>query len=415
MDILATSIWLRYLQENQIHLPFPSNGYQGAYVTQLANTLQQQIGNRAVRDVTQIYTEVPLDSQTDGSGDKEAHIDGLIANAKKLLGDDYTSIFNLGLHTILADMRNDLAEFGVVYDEWFSEQSLVKSGASERAFALLAQKGLLFEKENALWFASTQFGDDKDRVIKRANGDNTYFGNDIAYHYSKLERGYQRIIDVLGADHHGYTPRIRAVLAALTDNFELHVPLLQFVNLYRGTEKVSMSTRSGEFVTLRELRQEVGNDAARFFYIMRKAEQPIDFDLELAKSKSNENPVYYLQYAHARVCSVLRQLAEKNIAWTTGQGIDSIELLVLPEEIALMKMLMRYPETLIQAAENYEPHLLVQYLRELANDFHSYYNNHTFIVAQTSLREARLNLIVAIKQVLKNALQILGLQAPEVM
>ena len=415
MDILAVSVWLRYLQTLDVALHFPSNGYQGDYVNAIATALQKKYPTHFLSNTTDVMAGVAPDAQADGTGDKEKHIDDIIRNAKKLLGSDYDLVVQFSLQEILNDMKNDLSEFGVVYDQWFSERSLVDEGASDRAIAVLRNKGLMYEEDGALWFKSTQFGDDKDRVVKRANGDNTYFGNDIAYHYSKLERGYPTIIDVLGADHHGYTPRIRAVLAALTDQFELHVPLLQFVSLYRGREKVAMSTRSGDFVTLRELRKEVGNDAARFFYVMRRSDQPIDFDLELAQSTSNENPVFYIQYAHARVCSVLKQLTEKNILWQPGEGIEHVSQLTMPEEIALLKTLMRYPDCIIQAAQAYEPYFLVQYLRELAHEFHSYYNNHTFIVDTVEQRSARLNLIVAVRQVLINGLTLLGISAPDVM
>jgi arginyl-tRNA synthetase len=265
-----------------------------------------------------------------------------------------------------------------------------------------------------LWFRSTDYGDEKDRVVVRENGQATYFASDIAYHMDKLERGFSRVIDIWGADHHGYIPRVKAALAAIGDDpSRLDVLLVQFAVLYRGGEKVQMSTRSGEFVTLRELRKEVGNDAARFFYVMRKCEQHMDFDLDLAKSQSNDNPVYYVQYAHARVCSVLRQLGEKGMTYEPQQADHS--LLIEDHEQAIIRRLASYPELLEKAALNHEPHQIAHYLRDLANDFHTYYNAHTFIVEDLSLRNARLNLISAIRQVIRNGLGLMGVTAPESM
>ena len=416
MDILATSVWLRYLQAGGEVLVFPSNGYQGDYVQAIAVTLRQQVGDDCQQPVAAIFADVPADLDAQGNGDKEAHIDGIILNAKSLLGVRYDTILDLALSTILADMRDDLAEFGVTYDEWFSERQLVRDGAVDRAIETLQARGFLYEQDGALWFRSTDFGDDKDRVLQRANGGRTYFANDIAYHLTKVERGYDRLVNVLGSDHHGYVARIRGAIEAMTGKGDtLVAPLLQFVSLYRGSEKVPMSTRSGEFITLRQLRHETGNDAARLFYLLRKGDQPIDFDLELAKSKSAENPVYYVQYAHARVCSVLRQLAEKGMAWQVGEGIEHIALLNEPAERVLLKQLARYPEVIAAAAVHYEPHQLVHFLRDLANDYHAYYNNHQFLVTDAALRAARLNLIVAVRQVIANGLTVLGITAPEEM
>jgi arginyl-tRNA synthetase len=253
-------------------------------------------------------------------------------------------------------------------------------------------------------------------VIVRDNGQSTYFASDIAYHANKLERGYDRVIDVWGADHHGYVPRVKAALKALGDDPDrLDVLLVQFAILYRGGEKVQMSTRSGEFVTLRELRREVGNDAARFFYVMRKCEQHMDFDLDLARSQSNDNPVYYIQYAHARVRSVFRQLQEKHISWDRAAGSEALSILTESHEQDLIISLSRYPEVLEMAAINHEPHQLTHYLRELANDFHTYYNAHTFLVDDARVRNARLNLIEATRQVIANGLGLLGVSAPDTM
>jgi arginyl-tRNA synthetase len=341
----------------------------------------------------------------------------LIANAKQLLGGNrYRFVFELGLNVILDDIRDDLALFGVEYQEWFSERSLVESGAVNKAVDRLRDGGHLYEKDGAWWFRSTDFGDEKDRVVVRDNGQFTYFASDIAYHMDKLERGFDRVIDVWGADHHGYVPRVKAALQAIGDDASrLDVLLVQFAVLYRGGEKVQMSTRSGEFVTLRELRKEVGRDAARFFYVMRRCEQHMDFDLDLAKSQSRDNPVYYVQYAHARIHAVLRQAGEKGIDVAPSAGLAHLERLVESHESALLKTLSRYPEVVESAALNEEPHQLTHYLRELANDFHTYYNEHQFLVDDADLRDARVKLILAVREVLRNGLSLLGVSAPEQM
>jgi arginyl-tRNA synthetase len=415
MDILAVSVWLRYLELCGEKFVFPSNGYQGDYVYDIGATLHREHGERYRQPASRIFTGVPADAP-DG-GDKEKHIDALIERAQQLLGPAaYRQVFDLGLKVILDDIREDLAEFGVTYDEWFSERALVENGAADRAIERLKKSGHVYEKDGALWFRSTDYGDEKDRVVVRDNGQKTYFAHDIAYHADKLERGFERVIDIWGADHHGYVPRIKAALAAMGDDPEkLTVLLVQFAVLYRGGQKVQMSTRSGEFVTLRELRREVGNDAARFFYVMRKCEQHMDFDLDLAKRQSNDNPVYYVQYAHARIHSVFRQLREKGLAHDPANGARHLGRLMAKHEQALIERLARYPEVLEAAALAYEPHQLVHYLRELAYDFHTYYSAHPFLVEEAPLRDARLNLIAATRQVLANGLKLLGVSAPETM
>ena len=286
----------------------------------------------------------------------------------------------------------------------------------KKALARLDESGYLYKKEGATWFSSTRLGDDKDRVVVRDNGQSTYFASDIAYHLNKLERGFDQIINIWGSDHHGYIPRVRAAMIALgVDESKLKVLLVQFAILYRGKERVPMSTRSGEFVTLRQLRSEVGKDAARFFYVMRKSEQHMDFDLKLATSKTNENPVFYVQYAHARVCSVLRQLDEKGLAKDVALGMESLSRLTEEHETILMTALSKYPEVLERSALQHEPHVLIQYLRDLATHFHAYYNAHQFIVDDASLRNARLHLICACKQVLSNGLSLLNINIPESM
>jgi len=413
MDILGTSVWLRYLELCDEELRFPTNGYQGDYVWDIAATLHREHGAAYHHSAEQVFHDVPPD-EPDG-GDKETHIDGLIASARRLLGDNrYRFVFELGLNTILDDIRDDLKLFGISYDEWYSERSLTESGAVNRALERLRAAGYIYEKEGALWFRSTDFGDEKDRVVERDNGQTTYFASDIAYHMDKIERGFERVIDVWGADHHGYVPRVKAALEALGDDpSKLDVLLVQFANLYRSGEKVQMSTRSGSFVTLRELRKEVGVDVARFFYVMRKCEQHLDFDLDLAKSQSSDNPVYYVQYAHARVCSVLRQAAEKSIQVEITDGDANLERLTEEHELVIMKTLSRYPEVVELSALNEEPHQLTHYVRELANDFHTYYNAHQFLVDDVALRDARIKLILAVRQTLRNGLNLLGVSAPE--
>ena len=415
MDILAASVYLRYLELCGEAVPFPANGYQGDYVWDIGATLHREQGERLQHPVADIINDVPPDEPA--GGDKETHIDGLIARIRSLLGaKDYRLVFDAALDAILNNIRQDLEEFGVVYDEWFSERSLTENQAVKQVIERLRQSGHTYESNGALWFRSTDYGDEKDRVMVRDNGQTTYFASDIAYHTNKLERGYDRVIDIWGADHHGYVPRVRAALKALGDDPDkLDVLLVQFAVLYRGGEKVQMSTRSGEFVTLRELRHEIGNDAARYFYVMRKCEQHMDFDLDLAKSQSSDNPVYYVQYAHARVRSVFRQMEEKGITWDPTQGTNNLEKLTESHEQELLINLSRYPEVLESAALNHEPHLLTHYLRELANTFHTYYNAHTFLVDDAALRNARLDLIEATRQVIANGLNLLGVSAPDSM
>jgi arginyl-tRNA synthetase len=408
MDILALSTWLRYLELNGASLHFPVNAYQGEYVRDMARLIYKAHGGRYLHRPDLLFEGLSLEANADA----EMQLDGLIANAKKLLGQDYIYIHNFVLTEQLGDCRNDLMEFGVVFDTWFSEQSLFDSGRVEYAIQLLAQQNYLYEQDGAKWFRSTDFGDEKDRVVQRENGQFTYFASDIAYHLNKFERGFDRVIDVWGADHHGYIPRIKNALQALAlDPAKLEIALVQFAILYRNGQKASMSTRSGDFVTLRELRQEVGNDAARFFYVLRKSDQHLDFDLDLAKSQSNDNPVYYVQYAHARICSVMEQWGGDNALLATAD----MSSLTSPAELSLLQKLIDYPEMVEVAAKDLSPHLIAFYLRELAGEFHSYYNATRFLVPEAPLRLARLGLIAAIRQVLLNGLELLGVSAPEKM
>lgn len=408
MDILALSTWLRYLELNEAGSRFPGNAYQGEYVRDMARLIYKAHGGRYLHRPELLFEGLSQEAETD----TEAQLDGLIANAKKVLGQDYAYIHNFVLAEQLGDCRNDLMEFGVVFDTWFSEQSLFDSGRVAYAIQLLGQKNYLYEQDGAQWFRSTDFGDEKDRVVQRENGQFTYFASDIAYHLNKFERGFERVIDVWGADHHGYIPRVKSAMQALAlDPAKLEIALVQFAVLYRNGQKASMSTRSGEFVTLRELRREVGNDAARFFYVLRKSDQHLDFDLDLAKSQSNDNPVYYVQYAHARICSVLEQWGDDNALLVTAD----MSPLTDPAELSLLQKLIDYPEVVEVAGSDLSPHLIAFYLRELAGEFHSYYNATRFLVPEASLRHARLGLIAAIRQVLVNGLELLGVSAPEKM
>jgi arginyl-tRNA synthetase len=411
MEILGVSVYLRALEESGMDIRFPSAGYRGDYVRDLLGN----VFTGAARDFnpTPLFEGLP----TDDKDHADAYIDALIRNVKEFLGEEvFDRIRQESLEAIRADIEVDLEEFGVTYDRWYSEQSLTTSGQIDAALAVLDERGMLYEQDGATWFRATKFGDEKDRVVIRENGVKTYFASDIAYHFDKRERGYEHLINVLGSDHHGYVSRLQGGLDAMGYNGDdLEVELMQFVTLFRGTEKLAMSTRSGEFVTLRQLRDEVGNDAARFFYVMRSHDQPLDFDLELAKSHSNDNPVYYIQYAHARICSVFRQLAEKSIEQDADNGSSSMGALTEPQEAALMTSLSRYPEIIELAANNRAPQHLVHYLRDLANDFHSYYNAHQFIVDDDKLRDARLALISATRIVIFNGLTILGVSAPDSM
>ncbi len=409
MDILTVSVWLRYLEQCGSKIDFPQNAYQGEYIREIADKLFASKQDALRHDLD---CSTKIDGNKD---DAEIYIDELIATAKSTLGDEhYKTILDLALNEILGEIREDLSDFGVVFERWFSERSLTDNDQIQNAIARLKQSDFAYEENGALWFRSTAFGDEKDRVIIRDNGQATYFASDIAYHLEKFSRGYDQVINIWGADHHGYIARVKAALSALDEDPEkLDILLVQFASLYRGTEKLQMSTRSGQFVTLKELREEVGKDATRFFYIMRKSEQHLDFDLELAKSKSNENPVYYIQYAHARICSVLKQVAEKGLSHDVEIGNKNLDLLTEPAEEKLTTALSRYPEILHTAATEHEPHQIAYYLKDLATEFHSYYNSCQFIVDADELRNARLNLICASKQVISNGLDILGVSAPE--
>jgi arginyl-tRNA synthetase len=403
MDILAVSCWLRYLELFDEPVPFPPNAYQGGYVREMAEQVKQAHGDRYVHPAEAVLACLP---ETE---DAEERLDGLILAGKDLLGEDWAYIHGHVLNEQLTDCRADLEEFGVHFDVWFSERSLYETGMVARAVAALEKSGHIYVQDGAKWFASTAFGDEKDRVVQRDNGIYTYFASDIAYHLNKFERGFDKVIDVWGADHHGYIPRVKGALSASgADAKKLDVTLVQFVSLFRDGQKASMSTRSGEYVTLRQLREEVGNDACRFFYMLRKCDQALDFDLDLAKSQSNENPVYYVQYAHARICSVLTQW-DGEPATLSGTDLAPLQH---EREFALCARLAEFPELIQNAARDYAPHAVAFYLKDLAGDFHSWYNAERVLVDDPALRQARLALALATRQVLQNGLSLLGVSQP---
>jgi arginyl-tRNA synthetase len=414
MEILSASVWLRYLEAGGEALAFPSNGYRGEYLKPIAAGLREKVGAKLERTASQVFTGLPPDAP---AGNEDEYIDAVIARSRELLGTaGFGEVHDYALARMLEVIRADLAEFGVTFDEWYSERALAESGDVDRALDALRTSRHLYQKDGAWWFRSTDFGDEKDRVVVRENGQKTYFASDIAYALNKRKRGFEHLLYVWGADHHGYITRLRASLEAVGEPAEcFEVRLIQFVALYRGGEQISMGKRSGEFVTLKDLRAEVGNDATRFFYVMRGNDQHLDFDLELAKSRSNDNPVYYIQYAHARVASVLKQLRDRGHEFDPASARGNLALLANEHELALMKSLGRYPEVVETAAAQRAPHMLVHYLRDLANEFHTYYNAHMFLVEEPPLRNARLLLIQALRQVIANGLGLIGVSAPDSM
>ena len=420
MDILALSTWLRYLELGGPaagHVAFPPNAYQGDYVRDMARQMRAAHGERYQRPLAQLASGTPglpdaLRTDAEAARQRETHLDALIANARRLLGEDWKYVHDFVLAEQLADCRSDLEETGVHFDVWFSEQSLFATGLVARCVERLQKAGHVYLQDGARWFRSTTFGDEKDRVLQRENGLYTYFASDIAYHLNKCERGFERLINVWGADHHGYIPRVRGALAALgIDAAILEVALVQFAVLYRSGWKAQMSTRAGDFVTLRTLREDVGRDACRFFYVLRKSDQHLDFDLDLAKSQSNDNPVYYIQYAHARVCSLLG-LWGGDVESLAAVDLESLEG---PRELALATRLGEFPEVVEQAAAELAPHLVAFYLKELAAEFHSYYNAERILVDASAVREARVALAAAVRQVIRNGMSILGVSCPESM
>ena len=417
MDILAISTWIRYLDQHGVSIDYPPNGYQGDYVREMARQLTNAHGDKYVRSKVVVLEGTPglpdaSRADDEAKTQRELHLDALIANGKKLLGEDWPYVHQHALSEQLADGRDDLDGFGVDFQNWFSENSLFDTGLVARCLDKLDAAGHVYEQNGARWFRSTDFGDEKDRVVQRDNGLYTYFASDIAYHLNKYERGFDRMINIWGADHHGYIPRVKGAVQALAlDPAKLDIALVQFAVLYRNGEKASMSTRSGDYVTLRSLRAEVGDDACRFFYVLRKADQHLDFDLDLAKSQSADNPVYYIQYAHARICSLMAQ-------WN-GVEADlkdaNLGLLTNPREAALTAFLGRFPEVIDAAARDLAPHQVAFYLRDLAAEFHGYYNAERMLLDDAELTCARLALSVAVRQVIRNGMTLLGVSCPESM
>ncbi|TXT30075.1 MAG: arginyl-tRNA synthetase [Rhodocyclaceae bacterium] len=417
MDILGLSTWLRYLAQNGVDVPFLPNAYQGDYVRDMAKQMSAAHGTKFVRPAADVLAGTPGLPDAERADDeakrqRDQHLDALIANAKTLLGADWTYVHQHALSEQLADCRDDLEQFGVHFDVWFSEQALFDTGLVARCVDLLEKNGHLYVQNGARWFKSTTFGDEKDRVVQRENGLYTYFASDIAYHLNKFERGFDKVINIWGADHHGYISRVNGAITALgLDAGKLQVALVQFAVLYRNGQKASMSTRSGEFVTLRELRGEVGNDACRFFYALRKSDQHLDFDLDLAKSQTNENPVYYIQYAHARICSVVNQWA--GVQATLEDA--NLSLLSNPRELAIASKLTEFRDLIDSAARELAPHLIAFYLKDLAGEFHGWYNAERMLVDDAALRDARVALAIAVRQTIRNGLTILGVSCPESM
>ena len=409
MDILTISVWLRHLQLNGMEVSFPKNAYQGDYVIDIAKQIKIKLCEKFSTENITSLNEILCDLENDG----EKLLDKLISKAKDILGvEKFHNLLKKALDNVLTDIKADLLEFGVKPDIWYSEASLDEKGSVERALTLLNEKKLLDIRDGATWFKATEYGDEKDRVVVRENGSTTYFASDIAYHLEKKRRGFDVLLDVLGADHHGYVARVRAGLEAMGEPADsLEVRLVQFVSLYRGREKVQMSTRSGKYVTLRELREEVGNDAARFYYVSRSNEQHLDFDLELAKEQSNDNPVYYVQYAHARISSLIKKMGQEGFQHQL-HSINGLDPLTEDNERNLLVHLSRYPEVIELASINRAPQNLVHYLRSLSADFHSYYNANKMLVENEQLRNARISLALGVRQVLYNGLTLLGVNAP---
>ena len=377
---LGKSLYFRLRELQGEVVEFPADGYQGEYIIDIAKTLEKN----------GFPPETLLDEE------------GMLALGR------------YGADLILAGIQKDLEDFGVYFDRWFSEAELYRQGLVERSFDLLKEKGYLYEHDGALWFRASEWGDEKDRVVQRRSGATTYFASDVAYHLHKFQQGFDLVVDLWGADHHGYVPRLQAAIEALGFKGRLKTILVQLVSLLRHGQPVAMTTRGGTFVTLEEVVAEVGKDAARFIFLSRRPDAHLEFDLELAKEQSSENPVYYVQYAHARLASVFRQAAAQGVEVSAPAPAFAARL-TLPEELGLLKMLANYPELVEGAARNLEPHRLTYFLTELASGLHSYYYKHRFITDDLNLTQARLCLVKGVKTVLHHGLNILGVAAPESM
>lgn len=412
-DVLAVSVYVRYLEACGETVKVPSRAYPADYVKECAQALLDRDGRKYFHTYAELTAGLPEDPE--GEGDdikklKEQYLDAIISRTREILGDDYRAVQDFGLNTQLAAIRETLDAFNVDFDQWFSERTLAESGAIESAIERLRERGHVYEQNGAIWLRTSALGDEKDRVMVRDNGIHTYFAADVAYHLNKLDRGFDTLIDVWGADHHGYIARVRAAIEALTGSGDkFHVSLIQFVTLSSGR----MGKRSGNFVTLQQLIEEAGNDATRFFYITRSPEQHLEFDIDLARSQTSDNPVYYLQYAHARVASVFNELG--NRGWAYDEAVGLANLAALPETGVedLAKRLAAWPEAVASAARNRAPQQVTNYLRELAQEFHTYYNANKMLIDDANVRNARLALSLAVQKVLKNGLTLLGVSAPE--
>ncbi len=380
IQTLGRSVFLRYQEMHGQTVKFPDECYQGDYIRDLAVEIKMKESDALL-----------------GLPQEEALMKCARFAASK----------------ILAGIRDDLKLFGVEFDCWFSEQSLYDSGRVDEILDNFRKQGIIYEKDEALWFKTSDFGDQKDRVVVKNNGETTYFASDIAYHQDKYDRGFERVVDIWGADHHGYIPRMKAAIEASghrRDQFD--VILVQLVNLLRAGEPVAMSTRAGKFETLIDVINEVGRDAARFIFLTRHYESALDFDLEVAKQKSNDNPVYYVQYVHARISSILRKGNERGTCEVSWDD-KAVARLIEPEEIELIKTLARYPDVLAASAKSMEPHRVTYYLKDLASAFHTYYNKHRVLTDNPQLRCGRLNLVLAVQKVIRNGLTLLGVSAPD--
>jgi arginyl-tRNA synthetase len=411
MNILATSVWIRYCQLFSSEIKMMQQGYQGDYLLPVAKKLKDEKSDNLFK------IEESLIQKLDSEDQDDEFTDQLVESLRVILKEEFQYIREFALSEILHLIKADLEQCGVHHNAWFSESSLYGNDGStdskvDVSIEELKSRGFIYEEGGAIWFKSSTLGDDKDRVLRRGNGEYTYFASDVAYHLDKYDRGYDRVINVWGSDHHGYLPRVRAAMDACDrDINKLEVIFIQFANLVKAGKKVSMSTRSGDFITLSELMNEVTTEAARFFYINRKADQHLEFDLDLAKEQSKDNPLYYIQYAHARICSVLRK-AENEF-----EDFDSVELALLgsEKEIEILKLLRQYPQLIERSAKAGEPHLLCYFLRDLSGVFHSYYNSEKFLIEDKKLMISRLFLLKGVKQVIANGLRVLGIKAPEEM
>ena len=392
-DILNISIWLNYNKLFDNNVIVPNICYKGDYIKSIASDIKERYHNKYQKDYKDIIANI------DTSLDDDKYIDNIIANAKKILAKDYQTLLQKGVNSILKSMKKDLSYGRINYDYWFFESSLHNGDVQELVDKLL-QKKVAYKKDNTIWFNSTSFGDTKDRVLIRKNSQPTYFASDVAYHNNKFERNFDKIINIWGADHHGYIERIMASLSAFSyDKNKLEIILVQFVKLIRDGENVSMSTRSGDYITFNELLQEIGVDATRFFYVIKQSDQNMDFNLSLAKSKSMENPVYYVQYAYARITQIEQKIVSENIIIKEDKKL--LYELNQDNEIELMTILYSYPEVVITSCNMKTPHKLAFFLTKLAQKLHSYYNDTPIIKAPFQTRNARVLLLKAVKRVIK--------------